>query len=251
VENCHKPPALTVSARVVPVIGRFYSLKSTLRSVSCCGIFERSILGNVDTLIHSLDASTPIATAVSRSSVHFRGRFSELVLIKSRMKHRARWTNVELVIVLYFSSRHIDLKSISQLLSHRGFQRSSIAIKHKICEIVRTFPSLRPSAGRWDKDAVDQWLDNTLGNPKDVDRLVAFTSEDAETVAQVGQRFLKDLTLWQLSNFLQNQPIDRILWSPREMASCWGRLQRVVHIRLPPTPDSNSSIIVKFERESP
>jgi hypothetical protein len=58
--------------------------------------------------------------------------------------------------------------TISQLLSRRGFQRSSGAIKHKICEIVRVFPSLRPSAGSWDKDVVDVWLDDTLGNPGDV-----------------------------------------------------------------------------------
>jgi hypothetical protein len=84
------------------------------------------------------------------------------------MKHSARWTKNELVIAVYFSSRHIDLMTISQLLSRRGFQRSSGAIKHKICEIVRVFPSLRPSAGSWDKDAIDVWLDDTLGNPGDV-----------------------------------------------------------------------------------
>lgn len=121
------------------------------------------------------------------------GRLSKLTLINSRTKHTARWTKDELIITLYFTSRRIDFKSISQLLSRRGFQRSSIAIKNKVYHIVRLFPSLRPSAKRWNKDAVDQWLDDTLGNSNDVDRLIAFTSEDAETVAQVGYTLPKRL----------------------------------------------------------
>jgi hypothetical protein len=129
----------------------------------------------------------------SRSRQQPQGLFRELVLINTRFKPSARWTNDELVVIIYFSSRRIGAKSISQLLSRRGYQRSTAAIKHKIREVVRTFPSLRPSAESWNKGAVDRWLDSRLGRAEEVNRLIEFTTEDAEIVAQVGPLFSRGL----------------------------------------------------------
>jgi hypothetical protein len=155
------------------------------------------------------------------------GRLSKLTLINARTKHTERWTKDELIIVLYFTSRCIGFKSISQLLSSRGFQRSPTAIKNKVYQIVHAFPSLRPSAKGWDKDAVDQWLDDTLGNSNDVDRLIAFTPEDAETVAQVGYMLSKGLHLpLVVSNLFQHQPIDRVL---RNLESCLWRTHKFLY----------------------
>ncbi|GFF96663.1 hypothetical protein IFM61392_10422 [Aspergillus lentulus] len=101
------------------------------------------------------------------------------------MKPAARWSEDELVIALYFSSRRISSMAVSQLLTRRGYHRTPCAVERKIQAIVGDHPSLRPSGGSWDVDAVDLWLDDVLGNAEDVNRLIKFTPEDAEIVAQV------------------------------------------------------------------
>lgn len=102
------------------------------------------------------------------------------------MKPAARWSNDELVIAVYFCSRRISSKSVSQLLTRRGYHRTSSAVERKIQAIVGDHLSLRPSEGSWDISAVDRWLDDILGSTEDVNRLIKFSPEDAEMVAQVG-----------------------------------------------------------------
>jgi hypothetical protein len=77
--------------------------------------------------------------------------------------------------------------AVSKLLTRRGYHRTPCAVERKIQAIVGDCPSLRPSGGNWDIDAVDRWLDDVLGNTDDVNRLIKFTLEDAEIVAQVGE----------------------------------------------------------------
>lgn len=102
------------------------------------------------------------------------------------MKNTTRWTNNELAIALYFSSRHIGPKSVSLLLDRRGYHRTPGAVDRKVNKVVSDCPSLRLSEDSWDIDAVDRWLDDMLGGPEEVNRLIYFTPEDAEIVAQVG-----------------------------------------------------------------
>jgi hypothetical protein len=102
------------------------------------------------------------------------------------MEPAARWSKDELVIAIYFSSRRISSIAVSQLLTRRGYHRTPSAVERKIQAIIDDCPSLRPSQGSWDINAVDQLLDDVLGSTEDVNRLIRFTSEDAEIVAQVG-----------------------------------------------------------------
>jgi hypothetical protein len=102
------------------------------------------------------------------------------------MKYAIRWTNNELAIALYFSSRRIGPKSVSLLLDRRGYHRTPVAVDRKVNQIVSDFPSFLLTEDIWDIVAVDRWLDDMLGDPEEVNRLISFTPEDAEIVAQVG-----------------------------------------------------------------
>jgi hypothetical protein len=59
------------------------------------------------------------------------------------MKYATRWTNNELAVALYFSSRRIGPKSISSLLDRRGYHRTPVAVDRKVNQVVNDFPSLR------------------------------------------------------------------------------------------------------------
>lgn len=102
----------------------------------------------------------------------------------SGLAHGRPWSKSELVIAVYFSSRYICSKALSELLFCRGYHRTERAIERKIHDIVNSAPSLRPG-GQWEVDAVDRWIDNAVGHDA-VNRLTAFTSEDATAVALVG-----------------------------------------------------------------
>jgi hypothetical protein len=102
---------------------------------------------------------------------------------RSGTAHGKPWSNSELVIAVYFSSRCICTKALFELLSRRGYQRTERAIERKVHDIVNSAPSLRPN-GQWDVDAVDRWIDDILDHDA-VNRLTAFTPEDATVVALV------------------------------------------------------------------
>jgi hypothetical protein len=101
------------------------------------------------------------------------------------MKYAKRWTKNELAVALYFSSRRIRPESVSLLLVRRGYKRTPIAVDRKVNKIIRGRPSLLLSDYSWDIDAIDRLLDDMLGDPEIVNRLISFTPEDAEIVAQV------------------------------------------------------------------
>ncbi|KAH2362453.1 hypothetical protein KXV92_007264 [Aspergillus fumigatus] len=140
------------------------------------------------------------------------------------MKRVTRWSKKELVITLYFSSRRIGYMAVSQLLNRRGYHRTSSAVERKIRTIIGDRPSLRPSQGSWDVSAVDQWLDDVLGSTEDVNRLIDFTPEDAEVVAE-------------------HQPIEQVLWSPEELCSWRLRMKDVI---FPGAPFGSSVLSPEF-----
>lgn len=95
------------------------------------------------------------------------------------------WSREETIILLYFTSRGLQPKSIRALLQRRGYDRSIRAIEHKIANTTRDCPQLRPGRGKWDLKAVDQWIDDLLCDHLSVNRLIYFSFQDAEDVALV------------------------------------------------------------------
>ena len=94
------------------------------------------------------------------------------------------WTKAEVVTVVYYSSRYICSEALSELLLRRGYERTVSAIRHKIRDIASSNPFLLLHKGKWDADAVDRWMDSSLGHDA-VNHLITFTSEDAQIVEQV------------------------------------------------------------------
>lgn len=102
-----------------------------------------------------------------------------------KMRRNTRWSAKEVVILLYFLSRGIWLRSIRYLLLYRGYNRLISAIQAKIVCILRQNPDLKRPIGFWDLVMVDYWVDSYLGGNKLVNELINFTSDDAEEVALV------------------------------------------------------------------
>ncbi len=125
----------------------------------------------------------------------------------SGLAHAKPWSKSELVIAVYFSSRSICSKALSELLSCRGYHRTERAIERKIRYIVNSTPLLRPD-GQWDVDIVDRWIDDTVGHDA-VNRLTTFTSEDATAVAVVGisPNIVPQFDVYDASNFML-APVD-------------------------------------------
>lgn len=131
------------------------------------------------------------------------------------MNYAKRWTNNELAIVLYFSSRRIRSESVSLLLHRRGYNRTPIAAERKVDKIVSDCPSLRLFVeDSWDIDVVDRWPDDLLGDSEKVNCLISFTPEDAARI--------------------QNQNIDEALWSARESEIHRRRMQEVIPVPFSP-----------------
>ncbi|GIJ86960.1 hypothetical protein Asppvi_005859 [Aspergillus pseudoviridinutans] len=95
-----------------------------------------------------------------------------------------RWSNEEKVIALYFASRYISHAAVSSLLSRRGYWRTPPAVKYKVKNIIDGDPSLWSPEEQWNVNAVDQWMDMTLGSHQAVNQLIVFTAEDADIVAK-------------------------------------------------------------------
>lgn len=96
-----------------------------------------------------------------------------------------RWSNNEIVIVLYFSSRGFRPRSVRCLLSRRGFDRSCRAIESKVALLSKQHAHLRGPQGLWDWRAVDRWIDDLLASHELVNESISFTTEDAENVQSV------------------------------------------------------------------
>jgi hypothetical protein len=95
------------------------------------------------------------------------------------MSDRTAWSDAEKTIAVYFCSRHVNVQSLRCLLLRRGFNRSEDAIEIKLRSMVEEHPCLGTSIYRWDASAVDCWIDNLLGDPKSVNKLIKITADDA------------------------------------------------------------------------
>ncbi|KAJ5871073.1 hypothetical protein N7455_006014 [Penicillium solitum] len=93
------------------------------------------------------------------------------------------WSNEEVVITVYFSSRCIRPKSLCCLLLHRGHIRSLSAVERKIISITKQHPYLKSSNGHWDLNAIDRWMNDLIRSHESVNKLIKFSLEDAEDMA--------------------------------------------------------------------
>ncbi|KAJ5849407.1 hypothetical protein N7455_009263 [Penicillium solitum] len=93
------------------------------------------------------------------------------------------WSNEEVVITVYFSSRCIRPKSLCCLLLRRGHIRSLSAVERKIISITKQHPYLKSSNGHWDLNAIDCWMNDLIRSHESVNKLIKFSLEDAEDMA--------------------------------------------------------------------
>ncbi|KAJ5531467.1 hypothetical protein N7527_004860 [Penicillium freii] len=93
------------------------------------------------------------------------------------------WSNEEVVITVYFSSRCIHPKSLCCLLLRRGHIRSLSAVERKIISITKQHPYLKSSNGHWDLNAIDRWMNDLIRSHESVNKLIKFSLEDAEDMA--------------------------------------------------------------------
>ncbi|KAL2695824.1 hypothetical protein AAEP93_003124 [Penicillium crustosum] len=93
------------------------------------------------------------------------------------------WSNEEVVITVYFSSRCIRPKSLCCLLLRRGHIRSLSAVERKIISITKKHPYLKSSNGHWNLNAIDRWMNDLIRSHESVNKLIKFSLEDAEDMA--------------------------------------------------------------------
>ena len=97
----------------------------------------------------------------------------------------AAWTDPELIIAVYFSSRGISYKAVERLLCKRGYRRTRHAIAAKLKAIACSYPTLRLTARVWNLAEVDKWIDNLSLSHSEVNLLIRFNEEDAIIVDSV------------------------------------------------------------------
>jgi hypothetical protein len=101
------------------------------------------------------------------------------------MPKEHRWSNEEVIIAVYFSSRQICSRAIHCSLFRRGFRRTHRAIERKIYSIAKANPRLRFPKSYWDLDVVDRWIDGLLQDHKAVNECIDFSADDADDVVRV------------------------------------------------------------------
>ena len=107
------------------------------------------------------------------------------------------WSNKEIVITIYFSSRCIRPRSLRSLLLRRGYDRSLGAIKRKIIYTTKQTPFLKSSNGHQDLNSIDRQM-NDLIRSYEVNNLTRFSLEDTEDMVLIHK-----LPQYRVSQYLQ------------------------------------------------
>ncbi|KAF4765904.1 hypothetical protein HAV15_010642 [Penicillium sp. str.  len=110
-----------------------------------------------------------------------------------------RWSDKEVTVAVYFTSRGVRPKSVRCLLKRRGFDRSCDAIESKVALVLKQHAHLRGPKGpkrRWDWRTVDGWIDDLLGSPELVNTLINIAFEDAEDVASPPEKISTLSAFW-------------------------------------------------------
>ncbi|OJD25535.1 hypothetical protein ACJ73_03088 [Blastomyces percursus] len=99
----------------------------------------------------------------------------------------APWSAEEDVAILYFTSRHITIPTVTKILEQRGYSRSKSAIHCRLTTLRKLNPQLESCRDRLDLLGVNHYI-YTLLRPCDVERLVLLTRRDCEIVLEVVTR---------------------------------------------------------------
>lgn len=105
--------------------------------------------------------------------------------LQTKLGDEKPWSLGELIVVLYFSSRHMMPSTLRCLLANRGYERTVISIEQMIKSVLDHQPSLQLPNGQWDARAVDQYIDHRLYDHESVNCVIQFSFRDAEVVANV------------------------------------------------------------------
>ena len=96
-----------------------------------------------------------------------------------------RWSDAEVIILIYFISRGFTDLAVSHILHVRGYRRPLSAVWQMLQVILEQFPYLRTTTGRWDIDQVDWWIDSLSLEHEAVNWLISCTEIDAAIAEEV------------------------------------------------------------------
>ncbi|KAA8641404.1 uncharacterized protein ATNIH1004_001869 [Aspergillus tanneri] len=96
------------------------------------------------------------------------------------------WSDAELIVAVYFTSRGFTEAAVSQILHARGFRRSYDAVYRKIKDIRNKHPVLQAKDQDWDINAVDLWLDELSLDHQTVNHLICCSDLEATIAAKHG-----------------------------------------------------------------
>lgn len=96
-----------------------------------------------------------------------------------------RWSDAEVIIMIYFISRGFTDLAVSHILHVRGYRRPLSAVWQMLQVILGQFPCLRTTIGRWDIDQVDWWIDSLSLEHEAVNWLISCTEIDAAIAEEV------------------------------------------------------------------
>ncbi|OJJ65534.1 hypothetical protein ASPBRDRAFT_35846 [Aspergillus brasiliensis CBS 101740] len=90
-----------------------------------------------------------------------------------------RWSDAEIIILIYFISRGFTDLAVSHVLHVRGYRRPPSAVWQMLQVILEHYPYLQTKTGHWDIDQVDEWIDSLSMEHEAVNWLISCTNIDA------------------------------------------------------------------------
>lgn len=101
------------------------------------------------------------------------------------------WLKEELAVAVYYASEGVPHSVLVHILRQRRFFRTMVAIRNRL-NTLRIQEKLGGPWSRWDKKAVDRWLDK-LSEEVDVNGIITPTDADQQIVSLVSQPFIVHL----------------------------------------------------------
>ena len=95
------------------------------------------------------------------------------------------WLKEEMAVAVYYASEGVPHSVLVHILRRRQFSRTMVAIRNQL-NAMRIRENLGGPWSRWNKDAVDRWLDE-LSEEVDVNGIIKPTNEDQQIVDTVNQ----------------------------------------------------------------
>lgn len=102
------------------------------------------------------------------------------------------WLKEEMAVVVYYASEGVPHSVLVQILCWRQFSRTMVAIRNQL-NIMRIWENLGGPWSRWNKDAMDRWLDE-LSEEVNVNGIINPTDEDQQILDMVSQSLIVYVT---------------------------------------------------------